>query len=124
MRKKRGGKNSLRPEKSYVDGFQKTTLASRSTIVVKPKYLFSSDINVDIRTDLTGLFLRDGNSYSRKEIDAFLKSQIQEYQFKDGTLGKYDGVKISVTGFIKFNGEEVQVAKYETSTSISDRWDN
>lgn len=109
-------------EGSYTEALQRTELAPNSTISVKYKYMFSNDINVDIRTDLTSQFLKNGNGYRRKEVAAYLKRQIQRYRFKDPLLEKYDGVKISVTGFIRFNGTEVNVGRYETSTSVLDRW--
>lgn len=111
-------------EKSYTDAFQRTELAPNSTIIVKRKHTFSNDIIVEIRTNLTESFLKDGNSYRRKEVVAYLKSQIQQYRFKDSALDKFDGVKISASGFIRFSGEDVEVGKYETSISIVDRWDN
>jgi hypothetical protein len=110
-------------EKSYVAAFQRTDLAPSSTITVKSS--FSGGVIVDIRTNLTENFLKDGNSYRRKDVAAYLKSQIQQYRFRDSALGKFYEVNISVSGFIRFSGKEVDVGEYKTRySSILDRWED
>ena len=109
-------------EKSYSEAFQKLEMAPTSTISVRRKNEFSNDIEVEIRSDLTSKFLKDGNSYRRNEVLSYLKGQVQRYRFKDPALDQYDGVKITAKGFIRFSGEEVDVGRYDTSMSIGNRW--
>ena len=109
-------------EKSYAEAFQKLEIASTSTIGVKYKNAYSSDIEVEIRSDLTSKFLKNGNSYRRKEVLSYLKSQVQQYRFKDSALDRYSGVRITAKVSIQFSGEAVDVGRYDTLISIGDRW--
>src|SRR3954468_14327167 len=109
-------------EKSYSEGLRKLDMAPTSTVTVKYRSPFSNDIQVEIRSDLTSKFLKDGNSYRRLEVGSYLKSQTRQYRFKDPVLGQYDAVRITATRFIRFSGQEVEVGSYSTSMSFGDRW--
>lgn len=110
-------------EASYTAALKKFAFGNNATISVKPKSIYSSDIEVTINVDLTADFLIDGNSYRRKSVANFLKARLTEYRFKDSNMGKYEGIRIIINGFIKFNGEDVKVGSENTSLSILDRWD-
>lgn len=108
-------------EKSYSEAFRKLEMAPTSTIAVKYRTPFSKDIEVEIRSDLTSKFLRDGNSYRRLEVASYLRSQVQQYRFKDPAFDKYDDIRITATAFIRFSGQEVAVGSYATH-QLLDRW--
>ena len=106
----------------YNEGFKNSELSQTSTIKIEYPSAFSEDINVGIRTDLTKRFLKDdGKSYRYSEVAQFLKNAVALPNFPNGLLAKFADVRITVVGFIQFQGESVEITHYK-NTYILGSW--
>lgn len=81
----------------------------------------SSYISVDVKIDVTGQALRDGNTYRKSEISSWLK-QTALSKLKSASRN-WGLIMLNVEATVEFQGRTIAVAKeHSTYSSISGRW--
>jgi hypothetical protein len=108
-REKKRKELNQRLENVYKKRFESTELSKHSSFEFSPKNYYSSDIAITIDVDLTEKYLLNGNSYHGDEVDKYLKSCAESLRYRDPEIGDYTGISIRLNGFIKFNGENIDI---------------
>ena len=107
----RRAENEAKLKAVYQEAFSKTEMSKYSTIEIDARY----GISIKISADVTKMYLRDGNSYRKSDVDTFIKSQLTSFRFIHPAVDRFNTVRITLDAIIMFEGSPVTVAKRSTS---------